>query len=133
MLDRQEVTGSNPVCPTPEAKAIVRENDISAAAMGIAEYGVEEVVITRGAKGSLVCKDNRIFSFPAIPPRKFVDVTGAGDTFMAGYLFQRLRSEKFEKAAEFAIAIATMKIGNFGPFTGTEEDVNNFIAECKRG
>lgn len=115
-----------------EAKTIVKEKDISVAAMGIAEYGVEEVVITRGSKGSLVCKNNQIFSFPAISPKKIVDVTGAGDTYMAGYLFQRLKSESIVKAAEFAIAIATMKIGNYGPFRGTEEDVNKFIAEHKQ-
>ena len=115
-----------------EAKAIVKEKDISFAAMSIAEYGVEEVIITRGEKGSLVCKDKKIISFPAIPPKKIVDVTGAGDTYMAGYLFQRLKSENVVKAAEFAVATATMKIGNHGPFIGTEEDVNKFIAEWKQ-
>ena len=115
-----------------EAKAIVKEKDISFAAMSIAEYGVEEVIITRGKKGSLVCKNKKIISFPAIPPKKIVDVTGAGDTYMAGYLFQRLKSENVVKAAEFAVATATMKIGNHGPFIGTEEDVNKFIAEWKQ-
>ena len=115
-----------------EAKTIVKEKDISVAAMGIAEYGVEEVVITRGGKGSLVCKNNKIISFPAIPPRKIVDVTGAGDTYMAGYLFQRLKSENVVKAAEFAAATATMKLGHHGPFIGTEADVNKFIVEWKQ-
>ena len=38
--------------------------------------------------------------------------TGCGDTYMAGYLYQRLKGAGIQDAGEFAAAMATLKLGS---------------------
>jgi len=106
-----------------EAKILTGINDIKKAAIKLAEYGIKEVVITLGRKGSLVFSNGNFFSFPAFPPKKTVDVTGCGDTYIAAYIYKRLKSCNIENAGNFAAATASLKIESFGPFKGNKEDV----------
>jgi len=47
---------------------------------------VEQVIVTRGRKGSLVItRAEGTHRIPRVPPRRIVDVTGAGDAYRAGY------------------------------------------------
>lgn len=47
---------------------------------------VEHVVVTRGRRGSLVLtRAGGRHAIPRVPPRKVVDITGAGDAYRAGY------------------------------------------------
>jgi sugar/nucleoside kinase (ribokinase family) len=57
-----------------------------------------------------------------------VDATGCGDTYMAGYLYQRVRGAAIREAGEFAAAMATLKIEASGPFTGTRAEVLALLA-----
>ena len=46
----------------------------------------EQVIVTRGRKGSLVItRAEGTHRIPRVPPRRIVDVTGAGDAYRAGY------------------------------------------------
>jgi sugar/nucleoside kinase (ribokinase family) len=38
------------------------------------------------------------------------DTTGCGDTYMAGYLYQRIKRATPENAVQFGAALATLKI-----------------------
>jgi sugar/nucleoside kinase (ribokinase family) len=87
------------------------------------EWGVKEVIITLGSKGSVIFCDNAFCTIPAYHPILVKDATGCGDTYMAGYLFQRIKGATIQKAGEFAAAMATLKIESSGPFQGTKEDV----------
>ena len=44
------------------------------------------IVITRGDKGAISIKDNKVTEVGAKKNLKLVDLTGAGDLFAAGYL-----------------------------------------------
>ncbi|MHC1635599.1 MAG: PfkB family carbohydrate kinase [Candidatus Methanospirareceae archaeon] len=101
-----------------EAKILTDTSDVRGAAMKLARYGIEEVVITLGRKGSLVLSNDKFFSFPAFPPKREVDVTGCGDTYIAAYIYKRLRACDIEDAGRFAAAIASSKIESFGAFKG---------------
>ena len=46
----------------------------------------KEVIITRGAKGAMVIKDEQIVECEAKKNISIKDLTGAGDLFAAGYL-----------------------------------------------
>lgn len=47
---------------------------------------VDVVVVTRGRRGSVVhAREAGTSRIPRVPPRKVVDVTGAGDAYRAGY------------------------------------------------
>ncbi len=106
-------------------------SDIRKGALQLAEWGVKEVIITLGSKGSLVYDGDHFYEIPAYPPSPLVDATGCGDTYMAGYLSQRIREIPIREAGEFAAAMATLKLQSSGPFTGTEADVKNKLKQMQ--
>jgi len=106
-----------------EALILSGERDAERAAAVLASFGPREVVITLGGRGSIVYAEGTIDRIPSFTPRKLVDPTGCGDTYMAGYLCRRLRGSSPEEAGRFAAATATLKLEGLGPFKGTEEDV----------
>jgi sugar/nucleoside kinase (ribokinase family) len=55
-------------------------------------WGAESIVITLGEKGAYVRTATEKKNIPAYPIEKFVDQTGAGDCFSAGFMTQFLKS-----------------------------------------
>lgn len=98
-----------------EALVLSGEADVEKAARSLARLGPQEVIITRGSRGSLLWVQGQVVTVPAMPVRTLVDATGCGDIYMAGYLYQRLRSTDVAEAARFATALATRKLERFGP------------------
>ena len=92
------------------------------------DYGVKEVVITNGSKGSVIYHDETFYTIPAYQPKKITDATGCGDTYMAGYLYQRVKGSAIQQSGEFAAAMAALKMESSGPFTGSADDVMLFLA-----
>lgn len=108
-----------------EMAVLTGYTEIDKGARLLHEWGVEEVVITRGSKGSVIYYQNEFFQVPAYKPVQVADATGCGDTYMAGYLYKRVKGATVQEAGEFGAAMATLKIQTSGPFTGTEADVAN--------
>ncbi len=106
--------------------------DIKMAARLLNQWGVEEVVITLGSKGSVIFTNDTFYTIPAYKPDSLVDATGCGDTYMAGYLYKRITGFNPQQAGEFGAAMASIKISAPGPFIGKEEDVLNLIACSKK-
>ena len=106
-----------------EMEMLTGQADVRTGAKILHDWGVKEVVITLGSKGSVIYKDGIFYDIPAYKPSLVVDATGCGDTYMAGYLYQRIKKRPLQYAGEFAAAMATIKMESSGPFTGTEEDV----------
>ncbi len=106
-----------------EAKILTKAKDVKEAGKILLEYGIKEVIITMGEKGSLIFTENKVFKIPAYPPAREVDVTGCGDTYMAGYIYKRLKSYDIEFAGKFAGATASLKVENLGAFKKSKEDV----------
>ena len=115
-----------------EMKVLTGVTDIRAGAKLLFDWGVKEVIITMGSKGSVIYSEGKYFDVPAYVPIEVVDGTGCGDTYMAGYLFKRLNGTGIQEAGEFAAAMATKNIESSGPFTGTEEDVLALLGEGRR-
>ncbi len=115
-----------------EMEVLTGQANVRNAAKLLNEWGVQEVVITLGSKGSVVYKDNNFFDIPAYCPDSVVDGTGCGDTYMAGYLYQRRKGADIQIAGEFAAAMATLNIQSSGPFIGNEEDVFKLLAEGRK-
>ena len=91
------------------------------------DWGVKEVLLTLGDKGSLIYVDERFYEIPAYPVENVADATGCGDTYMAGYLYMRKRGASYQEAGCFAAAMCSVKLQSYGPFGGTEEDVHSLI------
>lgn len=89
----------------------------------IKSWGPEIVIVTLAELGSVVYDGT---DFIDIPPYKvdLVDATGAGDTYMAGFTFEFLRTGDLRKSACFASAVSSIMIEQVGPdFKMTETEV----------
>ncbi len=106
-----------------EALMVSGEQHPERAAEVLASFGPKEVVITMGSRGSLIYTEQRLYRIPGRTPRKTGDPTGCGDTYVGGYLHERLRGTPPEMAGRFAAAMATLKLEGLGPFSGSEADV----------
>lgn len=112
-----------------EMAVLTGQTDVHEGARVLSDWGVKEVVITLGSMGSVIYTDSTFYTVPAyVPTTSVVDATGCGDTYMAGYLYRRVRGASPQEAGEYAAAMATLKIEGSGPFTGTEEDVLDLLA-----
>jgi sugar/nucleoside kinase (ribokinase family) len=115
-----------------EMAVLTGESDVHKSAKILADWGVKEVVITLGSMGSVIYHEQTFYTIPAyVPTTAVVDATGCGDTYMAGYLYQRIKGASIQEAGEFAAAMATLKIEGSGPFTGTREDVLALLVSRK--
>jgi sugar/nucleoside kinase (ribokinase family) len=115
-----------------EMKMLTGDSDITGGAKKIVEWGAKEVIITLGSKGSVVYNEDKFYHIPAYKPIRVTDATGCGDTYMAGYLYQRVKGAGIQQAGEFAAAMSTAKIASSGPFTGTEDEVENVVKQDRR-
>ena len=112
-----------------EMEVLTGVKEIEAGARILNEWGVKEVVITMGSKGSMIYDGITFHHVKAYRPTAEIDATGCGDTYMAGYLYQRVKGSDIQYSGEFASAMASLKIESSGPFTGTEEDILKLM--CK--
>lgn len=73
--------------------------------------GPTEIIITKGSSGVLIHskKDRTTYCIPAFPVKTLTDTTGAGDTFLAAYLFYR-QTHSIPEAGKKAAEIAAKKI-----------------------
>lgn len=113
-----------------EALVLSEEKVVERAAAALASLGPKEVIVTMGSQGSLVYAEGALHRIPCYSPRKTKDPTGCGDTYVAGYLYQRLKGTAPEMAGRFAAAMATLKLEDSGPFSGSEADVYALLS-CK--
>jgi len=115
-----------------ELQALTNCSTIQQGTETLAGWGVKEIVITNGSKGSAIWHKNKLYSIPAYAPPLVIDATGCGDTYMAGYLFSRIKGDDIDQAGNFAAGMAGLKCGGSGAFNGTESDVLNFMkANCR--
>lgn len=96
-----------------DAKSIFGWDDPDASANKLLTWGPEIIVITLGAKGALVCTSEYDKFVPPLPVRA-IDVTGGGDTFMAGFLSEYIRSADPVKAGQWGSATAACVIEKSG-------------------
>ena len=114
-----------------EMEVLTGQKEIHKGARILADMGVKEVIITLGSMGSVIYKDGQFYDIPAYWPVSATDATGCGDTYMAGYLYQRVKGAGLQQCGEFGAAMATLKIESSGPFTGTREDVLELLSNSK--
>jgi len=76
----------------------------------IGDWNIPEILITKASRGSTLHCEGENYKISAYPPQCFVDATGCGDTYAAGYLTKRVQGEDPVKAAHFAARLATKVI-----------------------
>ncbi|MEX0647899.1 MAG: PfkB family carbohydrate kinase [Balneolaceae bacterium] len=69
-----------------EARELAGEPNLIKAADIVRSMGPDSLIIKKGEHGALLFTGDEIFSAPAFPVIDIFDPTGAGDTFMGGFL-----------------------------------------------
>ncbi len=84
------------------------------AARIIKSWGPKIVIVTLAELGSVIYDGDQ---FVEIPPYEIdlVDSTGAGDTYMAGFVFEYLKTGSIRQAGTFASCVSSIMIEQVGP------------------
>lgn len=75
---------------------------------------IEALIVTLGAKGSVVYTKGRQYEIPAVTPRAVKDPTGCGDAFRAGLIFGLLHGLDWETTGRIASLMGAWKIEHAG-------------------
>jgi sugar/nucleoside kinase (ribokinase family) len=97
--------------------------DVAAAAAKVREVGVREVLVTKASRGSTVFGADGALEIEAVKPRRHVDPTGCGDTYLAAYLAMRLGSAELAACGAFASAAAGIKMESAGPLRAGRAEI----------
>lgn len=73
------------------------------------------VACTVGAQGSLVVTPEEVISSPAVPVRRVVDTTGAGDLYAAGFMYGLTNGRGLGECAQLGAIAASEVISHVGP------------------
>jgi adenosine kinase len=76
--------------------------------------GVKALVVTLGAKGSVVLANGARHEIRPVPAAKVVDPTGCGDAYRAGFLYGIAAGLDLAVAAQIASVLGSIKIGSRG-------------------
>lgn len=98
-------------CQCILGRASIDEEEI---AVKFINWGCNVCIITCGGQGALAVTKNDKIRLPAFPA-KIIDVTGAGDTFTAGFLSEYCRGNRdTQKDVLFGLATASLVIEKTG-------------------
>jgi fructokinase len=96
------------------------------------KHGAGIAGIKMGEKGILISDGHKCFHMECykVPA---IDTCGAGDAFIAGFIYGRLKKWCLRKTTEFASAVAAFCVQSVGATTGIRpaEDILAFITEKK--
>lgn len=103
-----------------EVRQLADESNLLKAARKILTMGPRVLVIKKGEHGAIVIDNESIFTLPAYPLEAIQDPTGAGDTFMGGFVgylaqYESFDEDTFKRAVVFGTALASFTVERFGP------------------
>jgi len=116
-----------------EARVIMGDFDLSFEEISrkLSNLGPEEVIITRGSRGSMVYSQRKdiTYKLPAFPSKEIVDPTGLGDTYLAAYACKRQESDDPWQCGIFASLVSSLKLEKKGAFQGNRQLIENRRSE----
>ena len=90
------------------------EADLDAAIARVRAAGVAEVLITKASRGSTIYAPEGPIEIAPVAPRRKVDPTGCGDSYLAAYLAARLESRDLGRCGLLASTAAALNMESFG-------------------
>lgn len=120
-----------------EARLLTGEYSLVKAAKKIMASGVRFVIIKKGEHGALLFNREEVFYAPALPLEEVFDPTGAGDTFLGGFMgylsnTEDISFQNMKRAMIFGSAMASFCVQKFGTenlVSLTEINVQNRIQD----
>ena len=97
-----------------ELRELTHTEDILKAIHILKSQGVREVIVKLGKQGAGYEDKGTFNLFPAVPVERIVDTTGAGDCFVAGFLYEMLQQEDIAQAIQTANLTASYSIQKKG-------------------
>ncbi len=112
-----------------EAVYLTGEKEPSRMADVLLAAGAGAVVIKLGENGCYIAAEGKRYNIPPCPAVP-VDTTGAGDSFVAGFLTGVARGWDIESCGWFANAVGSLTIGTVGP-TGAVKSLRQVLDHMK--
>jgi sugar/nucleoside kinase (ribokinase family) len=97
-----------------EIYALTGESELKPAIKAIHDVGVETVIVTMGAKGSVLSVEGAQYNIECCTPQVLVDPTGAGDVFIGSFLTEYLRQKESLWCASVGSAAASCVVEGIG-------------------
>jgi len=123
-----------------EARELAEEPNLIKAAQLIRDMGPSSLIIKKGEHGALLFTESGVFSVPAYPVVDIFDPTGAGDTFMGGFLgwladTNDLSDTNLRRGVVFGSVMASYCVEEFGTSrlkNLSRQDITMRYSEFKR-
>ena len=109
---------ATPHAPFPAAEVCAKLHE---------RYATKHLVITLGEDGMLLSSDGKILKTIPTAAREVYDVSGAGDTSLAGLVLALAAGASLESAAQFANAAAGVVVGKLGTATVTPKELTDYV------
>jgi len=103
-----------------EARELSENHNLIKAAETIRNMGPKILIIKKGEHGALLFTNDKMFSVPAFPIEDIFDPTGAGGTFLGGFVgwldrSQDISDANLRRAVVFGSVMASFCVEKFGP------------------
>lgn len=95
----------------------------------IKNYPCKSLIVTLGKKGS-ICNDRNTGKVIDMPLEKIVeikDVAGAGDTYLAAFVTEYLKTKNITKSMKFANRASTVAVSKPGVVTVSKQDIDKMF------
>ncbi|MCU0469112.1 MAG: PfkB family carbohydrate kinase [Arcicella sp.] len=122
-----------------EARQLSGDYSLRTASKTIMAMGPKTLIIKKGEHGALLFQDDKMFFCPALPLEDVFDPTGAGDTFVGGFIGYLAKTddisfENMKRAIVYGSAMASFCVEKFGTerlVELTDAEVSARVAEFK--
>lgn len=122
-----------------EARQLSGDYSLRTASKTIMAMGPKTLIIKKGEHGALLFQDDKMFFCPALPLEDVFDPTGAGDTFVGGFIGYLAKTDdisfdNMKRAIVYGSAMASFCVEKFGTerlMDLTESDLAARVTEFK--
>lgn len=122
-----------------EARQLSGDYSLKTASKTIMAMGPKTLIIKKGEHGALLFQGDKMFFCPALPLEDVFDPTGAGDTFVGGFIGYLAKTDdisfdNMKRAIVYGSAMASFCVEKFGTerlIDLTESDLVARVAEFK--
>ena len=97
-----------------ELRELTHTEDILKAIHILKSRGVKEIIVKLSKQGAVYEDEGKLISFPVVPVEQVVDTTGAGDCFVAGFLYGMIQWGDIPRAIKIGNLSASYSIQKKG-------------------
>ncbi len=115
--------------PNAEELKMLSDKDTDDAAKELLSEGVKCVIVKTGKDGCNIYQNDQKTHIPAIQGINAIDTTGAGDSFIAGFIYGLTQEMSVEDSCRFACATASCCVEHVGAtegITSADEPTNRY-------